>query len=211
MKNILFIVCMTLAVSVIARPVSYPGGFTFMQMNDMDMSSIHIHYSPSIHYSIGYRGENWRDQEWQFHGIQLNYLLKRWNRPASQANFYFKSAAGIAHSDQADSNDSTEFAGFSGLAIDWEDRRYFTSYENRYTESGDIGHFFSQKARVGIAPYIGDYGDLHTWFMLQVDHTPKKQDQTSITPLVRFFKSEYLVELGLSNDGDAFSNLIVRF
>ena len=50
-------------------------------------------------YSIGYRGEYWRKKEWQFHGTQLNYLIKRFNTPKSQANFYLKSGAGFAVSD----------------------------------------------------------------------------------------------------------------
>lgn len=191
----------------LARPVSYPGGITLMQMNDMDMNGIHIHYSPTAKYSIGYKGEYWRDEEWQFHGLQLNNLVKRWNRPASQANFYLKSGVGIVHS----KDNRVDLAAFTGVSLDWEDRRFFTFYENRYYKAGEVDTFFSQKARVGIAPYLGDYGDLHTWLMLQLDHNPDKDDHLTITPLVRLFKGEYLVELGLSEDGEGLLNLIVRF
>ena len=34
-----------LSKNIIARPVSYPGGITFMQMNDTNKNSIHLHYS----------------------------------------------------------------------------------------------------------------------------------------------------------------------
>ena len=47
-----------------------------MQANDFSKHSFHLHYSPSIDYSIGYRAEYWREKEWQFHGLQLNYLIK---------------------------------------------------------------------------------------------------------------------------------------
>ena len=30
-----------------ARPVSYPGGITIMQMNDTNKNSVHLHYSPT--------------------------------------------------------------------------------------------------------------------------------------------------------------------
>ncbi len=198
---------MMLPYPVLARPVSYPSGTTLMQMNDMDTHSIHIHYSPTAKYSIGYKGEYWRDDKWQFHGLQLNKLIKRWNKPASQANFYIKSGVG---SIQSDDNDN-DVGIFTGVSLDWEDRRFFTYYENRLYEAGNVDRFFTQKARIGIAPYLGDYGDLHTWLMLQVDHSPKKDDPITVTPLVRLFKSEYLTEIGVSEDGDALVNFVVRF
>ena len=60
------------------------------------ISMIFVHLSPSVNYSVGYRGEYWRKKEWQFHGTQINYLIKRLNTSKSQANFYLKSGAGFA-------------------------------------------------------------------------------------------------------------------
>lgn len=216
MRLLLMIGCIAVSVFVfaeyaLARPVSYPSGWTVMQMNDADSYNFHAHYSPTAKYSIGYKAEYWREKEWQFHGAQLNYLVNRWNQPNSQANLYLKSAAGIAYRDYQRFDDKTEPAAFTGIAMDWENRRFFTMYENRYTYAGDISKFFVQKARVGIAPYIGDYGDLHTWLMLQVDHNPSKRDNVTVTPLVRMFKGEYLAEAGVSNKGDVLFNWVVRF
>ena len=45
-----------------ARPISYPGGWTLMQANDYSKHNFHLHYSPSIDYSIGYRAEYWREK-----------------------------------------------------------------------------------------------------------------------------------------------------
>lgn len=189
-----------------ARPVSYPGGWTLMQMNDGDSNSLHIHYSPTAKYSVGYKGEYWREKGWQFHGIQLNYLAKRWNQPKSQANLYFKSGAGAAF----DGGEAEE-SGFAGIAFDWENRRFFTSYENRGVYAGDVDKFFTQKARIGVAPYIGDYGDLHTWLMLQVDHNPSKDDEITFTPLVRMFRGNFLTEAGISDEGKVLFNAVIRF
>lgn len=185
-----------------ARPVSYPGGITVMQMNNGDMNSVHLHYSPTAKYSVGYKFEYWRDDEVALNVIQVNNLLKRWNKKDSQANLYLKSAAGIAEGG---------VAGFTGIATDWEDRRYFISYENRYAEGDTINGFFQQEARVGIAPYIGDYGDLHTWLMLKLEHHPEGKKNVTATPLVRFFKDVHLVEAGISNEGDILFNYILRF
>lgn len=214
--RIYFLVLLALLVNMIwaysaqARPVSYKGGWTLMVDNNSDVNAAHLHYSPTAHTSVGYKFENWRDKEMVINAVQVNNLLKRWNEPESQANLYLKSGAGIAYSDKGDFDGKTELAAFTGIAADWEDRRFFVSYENRYTYAGDIDDFFAQSARIGIAPYIGDYGDLHTWLMIQVDHKPENNDTVTVTPLVRLFKSVHLLEVGVSNKGDALLNYVFR-
>ena len=38
-----------------SRPVSYPGGFTLMLMNNSMKNSLHVHYSPTAKASLGYK------------------------------------------------------------------------------------------------------------------------------------------------------------
>ena len=67
-------------------------------------------------------------------------------------------------------------------------------------------------ARVGVAPYIGDFGDLHTWFMLQVDNQPDMDEPLRTTPLVRFFYNVQLIEIGYTVETEEILfNWIVRF
>lgn len=200
-----------LAPPALARPVSYPGGWTVMLMNNADQHSAHIHYSPTANYSIGNKLEYWRDGDYTINALQLNNLLHRWNMPDAQANLYLKSGAGAAYSDHGDFDGEIEPAFYTGLAADWENRRFFTSYENRFTETGDFGDSYRQSARVGVAPYIGDYGDLHTWLMLEVGHSPEDDDPVTLTPLVRFFKNTHLVETGISTRGDVMFNWVMRY
>lgn len=190
-----------------ARPVSYPGGWTVMQMNKGDFSSLHVHYSPGFQDSIGlYYEDNW-SSDYTFKGIQYNRLLKRWNKPKSQANLYLN--AGIGQSESYQGPDDA--AGFVGLAADWETRRYFVAYEFRALDLG-FDRDVRQSGRLGIAPYIGDYGDLHTWLMLQVENQPEADDPVTFTPLVRFFYDVQLVEVGYTPETDRFMlNYIIRF
>lgn len=194
-----------------ARPVSYPGGWTGMVMNSGDANSLHIHYSPTAKYSAGLKAEHNRGLEYSLYAGQINNLIKRWNMPDAQANIYLKSGVGIAYSDEGQHDSKTEATAYTGVAMDWENRRFFTSYENRYLEAGDIDNRFMQKARVGVAPYIGDYGDLHTWLMLEVEHEPKDPDTVTVTPLVRMFKDVHLVEAGISNHGKVMFNWVIRY
>lgn len=174
-----------------ARDVSYAGGWTLMLHNDATINAAHLHYSPTASYSLGWRHEYLRGPDAHMDAVQLNWLVKRWNNPKSQANLYLKSGAGIAY----DGND-TEPAAFTGIAADWEDRRYFVMYENKFMTAGNIDSSASHMARIGVAPYIGHYGDLHTWMMLQADYDAGDDTSFSLTPLVRMFKGPVLVETG---------------
>jgi len=191
-----------------ARPVSYPTGTTLMLSSDAMRHSLHWHYSPSASTSVGYRAERWRDAKVDLHLLQINHLVRRWNKRDSQANIYIKSAVGMSRASNQLNND---IGGFIGIAADWEDRRYFLAYSNRYTRLNDDIDFFTQSMRIGWAPYEGSYGELHTWLMLQVEHLPENDDTTIITPLLRLFKGAHLGELGMSNQGDLLMNYIYRF
>lgn len=194
-----------------SRPISYPGGWTFIQMNNTNTHSLNLHYTVSKNYSLGYRSEYWREKEWQFHGTQLNYLLMRLNNKKSQANLYFKSGFGLAISNYKKLDNTPQTNFFSGISIDWENRRNFFSYENRFNYNKEIDTFYIHKARVGLAPYIGSYGDLHSWLMLQVENMPKMRKKIVYTPFIRFFKGDYLAEVGLSNFTDVMLNFVKRY
>ncbi len=208
MKYLLLFVCLMLSVGVNARPVSYPGGLTVMAQTNEEEYSLHTHYSPTAKYSVGMRNELFHKDDIQMHSAQLNYLVKRWNNSNSQANLYSKSGFGFSKSDS-----ETAASAFTGLALDWETRRYFASYENRYIEAGDVMSKFSQSARLGIAPYVGDFGDVHTWMMVQVDHDPKNADNDHyrVTPLIRLFYDTHLLETGYSDNDQLMVNYIKRF
>ncbi len=178
-----------------------------MSMNDNDTNSTHIHYSPTINYSIGWRHDYQRDTSTNMDSIQINNLLKRWNKKGEQANFYLKSGVGIAYDDG-----EAAPAAFTGIALDWETRRYFTSYENKFQWTDDVGNsFVKHKARVGIAPYIGNFGDLHTWLMLETHFDAGEKDSFGATPLVRFFKGTTMVEAGYNLDDGVLFNFVQRF
>lgn len=180
-----------------------------MQMNDYDSNAVHILYSPTAKYSLGYMGEFMREDERALHAIEANYLAWRQNNFDSQGNIFFNAGLGAA-----ENNSNYKPLAYAGILADWEDRRYFVSYENRATYAENIEETFKQKARIGIAPYIGEAGELHTWFMLQFDNNPGAEDEKKefvVTPLVRFFKGANMLETGVSDNGDLFINFTKVF
>lgn len=198
----------TLGAPASARPVSYAGGWTVMQMNDGDSSSLHAHYSPTATDSLGlYIEQNW-DMDVTFTGLQYNRLVRRWNAPGSQGNVYLKLGAGAADPFGSGETVPGSFAGFSA---DWETRRVFTSYEVRARDYGE-NESVSHAARLGIAPYVADSGGFHTWAMVQVDNHPDADEAITTTPLLRFFQGPLLVEMGYTVETEAFLlNWMYRF
>jgi hypothetical protein len=205
---LILVIIVSLSGTVHARPVSYPGGWTFMQKSNGSYSSIHAHYSPTASDSIGmYIERNWQE-DITFTGVQYNRLVKRWNGRKSQANFYVKAGVGQA---QPFGKNGAQIAGFTELAMDWETRRWFTEYKIRATDYAD-NQSIHHSGRLGIAPYIGNYGDLHTWLMVQVENHPEINKPTTTTPLVRLFKGVQMLELGYTIEHEEWlANWIVRF
>lgn len=189
-----------------ARPVSYPDGWMVMIMNDNDSNAAQLNYTFTPKYALGLQHEYFRGGKFNMDAATLDVLLKRWNFPGSQANIYFKSGAGVAYG-----SGDADPAAYAGIEADWENRRLFTLYENRFLYAGDQDKFIKHKARLGVAPYIGDYGDLHTWVMLQADYDAGNDDSFSLTPMVRLFKGTTLVEAGYNLDGGVLFNLTQQF
>lgn len=206
----IFIIIIFVSTETMARPVSYPGGWTLMLMNNNVKNSVHAHYSLSTNTSLGYKFEYLRENEYSFNAFQINRLLKRWNKRNSQSNLYIKSAIGNANSHKDNFDEKSSFAGFFGFSADWENQRYFISYDNRYNEVGEIDSFYQQSIRFGIAPYIGDYGDFHTWLMVKLEHIPEANQSLSITPYVRFFRGFHLLEFGANLKSKIMLNYVFR-
>ncbi len=198
-----------------ARPISYKGGWTVMQYNEADNSSLLIHYTVDPRTSVGLRIEDMTYGDHRFVGGQVNHLLKRWNKPDSQANMYLKMGVGIADGDFNIGANDQKAAGFARFSADWEDRRWFISGD-AYAYAREGRGKTGQQARIGVAPYVAEAGALHTWLMLQADWKQNRdalqgEDAFTVTPLVRFFQGSSLLELGYSSNEEALVNFIYRF
>lgn len=189
-----------------ARPVSFADGWMLMQMNDGMENSAMASYSPTARDAIGVRTDYMRNDETWLHSLTYNRLLKRWNNSDSQANIFLLTGAGIG-----DDHGALSPAAFGGIEADWETRRYYLSYENRFIASSANDQSFDQKARVGVAPYVGDYDAVHTWLMLQLQNNQSADDKFVITPLVRVFNTKFLTEVGYSSNETLLFNATWQF
>jgi hypothetical protein len=200
-----------LCATVVARPVSYAGGWTLIETSNRASTAGLVHYSPAHNFSVGLRHEWQRASDVKLTAIQPTLLVNRWFGREYQGNLYLTGGLGTAK-DESPNNRGSETASFVGVMADWETRTLFVSYEARFLEQGALGNHSMHAARFGWAPYAGDTGELHTWLMLEVDRREHFEDKTSVTPLLRFFKGPALLELGYNlTDPSPLVNFTYRF
>ena len=185
--------------NVEARPISYSGGSTLMMFSDNMKDSLYYHYSPSYKYSVGI--ENLKDKNLRddYSYLRFTYLINRKNNLHSQRNLYFQS--GLS---SKSGNDL-----FYGIHGDWETRRWFLGFDIKKVENR-LKSYNQNHIQIGFAPYLGEYGDIHTWLMLKTKKTSIK-DKRSSYPALKFFKGNTLLEFGYNNKTDWDIHLMYRF
>ena len=158
----LIILLMFLNIELDARPVSWSQGSTLMAYSNNMKNSIYYHYSPTYKFSLGLEMVEDKVFDNSYAYFRFTNLLNRKNTKNSQRNLYFRS--GVS---------SKQWASyFFGLQGDWETRRLFAGFNINQIESGGRD-YFDQSYQVGIAPYLGEYGDLHTWIMVKAKRNGK--------------------------------------
>ena len=156
------------------------------QSNSM-YSSYYYHYSPTYKYSVGAEYINDRHFNDQYVNLKTTYLLNRQNTKSSQGNLYLTGGISTKSKDNF----------FYGVHGDWETRRIFTSfsYINKHT---DKKNYTENEFKFGVAPYLGEYNDLHTWVMVKTKKDTIKNNWETY-PFIKFFKGDYLLEVGAKN------------
>jgi hypothetical protein len=199
MKTLIFICFLMVASTSLSRPISYVGGHTLMFNSATLADNIYWHYTPNINYSLGLDYQKDKITGQQFPSARLTYLINRKNSDTSQRNLYLKTGVGL--------NDTNNH--FYALTGDWETRRLFVGFSAKQV-SGDGYDLFEQSVTFGLAPYLGDYGALHTWLMIK----SKKNDfdnKRATYPVLRVFKGGALIEFGYHKRTNWDVHLMYRF
>ena len=161
--------------------------------------SVYYHYSPSYRFSVGIEAvsDKYTDQEYAY--WRSTYLLNRKNTQHSQRNIYLQAGSSTQGLDH-------HFVGVHG---DWETRRWFSGFgaKNVKTNTSDYSEKFLQ---LGVAPYLGEYGVLHTWLMLK-SKKDSRLEGWSTYPVLKFFKGNLLLEVGYDREIEWDSHIMYRF
>lgn len=197
-----------LSFSAFAHPVAYKGATGVMTWNQPFMSDHWITYSFRSDMVIAGRfmRMEMQDGRLNYSGLQLDYLLKRWNSIDSQSNIYVYGGAG-----NANFHENNNGAYFGGIESDAEDRKYFGLLKAEYMRPAHGSDFGHVEGRLGIAPYEAEYTEVASWLMVQAQWHPTLSKKFVVTPLARIFYKSFLVESGVSLDGDWMMNFMFHF
>jgi uncharacterized membrane protein len=126
----------------------------------------------------------------------------------SQANIYLS----VGHGGEK-VNKSLKDTSFLAVETDWESRKYYASFREEALlvykkRSSDL---YMTKLRAGFAPYLGQFNELNSWFILEASILSKGIDSYTLTPYVRLFYHNVLTEFGVSQKGAAQFNFMIHF
>ena len=187
---------------LLAHPVIWKNGTVFTSKVSSTLNEIRSHYSFTRYWAAGMHAIEYKDTYYGM--IQNNFLVHRWNELGSQTNVYAFTGFG------RNVHVTSDFVLHLGIQADWENRERYAhfSVDSFFNEAS----FYHINARLGAAPYVGKYEDIHTWLILQFDGVIDSASHTfSITPIVRLFKGQLLVEIGSNFGGRYFFKSMVHF
>lgn len=192
---------------VAAHPVAYEGATAVQFFSDNQMREFQTYYSPSPRVSIGGRYLNFDLPDRKSDVILggANFLVNRWNAADSQANLYL----GAAFGGEIRSPTFRRMSLFE-LNADWESRKLYLATQTRALPSSGSDTLYSSYARFGFSPYVAEYGSVHTWLILEVARMTHSGMGTQVTPLVRLFHKNVLIEIGRSLDNNWKFNFMVH-
>lgn len=197
----LLLVFIILLSSISAHPVIFKNGKVFWVSQTPSFNDIRFGVSQTSNWLIGGRILEDRKSNETFALINNNYLAKRWNSRNSQANIYLLSSVGV-------NTRNSKSIGTFGVHGDWENRQLMVMQMLEY-----YSHTSSwvSSSRFAYSPYTVDYSKMSTWLIAQY-RIEYNNDQFSymFIPVVRFFKGNYLLEIG-SNGDDSFFTFMTHF
>lgn len=190
-----------------AHPVAYEGAKQWISGVSGDAVNLEIYHSYNARNAWGMHSM-WfdRDQDDGFVALQHNGLLHRWNLPHAQANVYAGLGVGAAKREGS----SSELAGVGFFRADYETRRIYTAFETKGVASEAFKRGIAS-VETGFAPYLAEFDELNTWFIVQAKHMTGMEDEFDFIAKLRFFKNNIFVEVGATHRGMPVASLMVHF
>lgn len=199
--------------AAVAKPIAFAHGTTVMaEYGAGTMTEVQAFYAPSYRWSFG-AGHlaldgDLDDRTRDITYLRANYLPKRWNLPAAQANVFVWGGVGRA-SAGADGSDLT--AWNAGGQVDYETRRVYASLRTDWHETSAFTHRIDT-LQLGFAPYPHETNQLAVWFVVQArEMSGGLTDGTEVAALLRLFKRNAWIEAGVTQDGKLQAMLMFNF
>lgn len=190
-----------------AMAVAYKDSFGIMAVNQSFHNELFTNYSFESNFAVGHRYIRYltSDGQRQFFVPEADFLIHRWNNTDSQGNLWFSGGFGA----QSFLNNASG-VGMGVFEADWESRRYYLDSEFQSLLGADSRWYNTGKIRAGIAPYLAEFNEINSWFIVQLESMPFVPDSPFLTPVVRLFYRNVLVEIGADFQGNWLFNYMVH-
>jgi hypothetical protein len=191
-----------------AHPVTYKDGKAFWTFSMPKRQDIRFNYTFKPKWAVGasYTRLDSKSGERHYAWMRVNHLLKRWNLDGAQANIYTSLGFGAVTK-----NNTNSWFIPAEIQADYETRRIYGAINQQSFLSQDGFSNHRTKVSVGVAPYIADYEDLHTWIIAHIMYQPSLTREFIIAPGLRFFYKNFFAEVGSSFKGDWFVTAMIHF
>ena len=196
-----------------AKPIAFAHGTTVMaEYGAGTMTEAQVFYAPKYFWSLGL-GHTELDSDESAERREItyaraNYLVKRWNLEAAQANVFTWGGLGNAYVSELNDHD---FTWNTGAQIDYETRRVYSSLKTDLFRSAAFSHRIDT-LQLGIAPYKHDVDTLATWFVVQArEYTGDIHAGTEWAFLLRLFRKGAWIEAGATTDGKLQAMAMINF
>jgi hypothetical protein len=215
---LLFILISGIQNYAFSRPVSYLGGNSTMWHSRASQIELMHSYTLYPNFSAGAHLHSLQTISF-VHAI-ANFLPLRWNAEGQQTNLYIGVGLGLGVTNTStrkasldllfkntlpttqlqldfDSETRKLYFAFQALSIQKISNNKLSNQEhNWFNREG----FYNAKLRLGAAPYLASAGGLHSFVIAQL-HFQNKTNEFNVTPLIRMFHQNLLVEFGSSFRG----------
>lgn len=210
-RKILNLVCLTglIVPQAFSHPVAFKGAWSFMAFSQKDMLDWQLLYSFERNLSLGvdFIHDTMEGPERYFLIPRISWLVLRWNEKESQANIYVYAGAGVGKREL-----DYRTAGEGAIEADWESQKYYVSGKATVVAAKDFETLDVYQFRAGFAPYVGNFDELHSWLIGQVQYIPSSlEESVRVGPVMRFFYRNALWEVGVSARGSWNLNFMVHF
>lgn len=165
----------------------------------VDYSEVMLNYSPRIGHALGVEAMHMRDKDGMRSDIAtVNYtgLIKRWNLPRGQANFWFTGGVGESYS-----GEEQGFAYTPSLQFDYETTRLYFLAKARMMRAPGM-NFDSASVQGGFSFYETGFDQTQPWFVVEARSMRNMDPGLQVTPALRLINKDYFLELGLTNPWD---------
>ncbi|MCX7978954.1 MAG: hypothetical protein N2578_08120 [Bdellovibrionaceae bacterium] len=202
--RVVTIIILLLSCAALGHPVSFKGGWEIQSLNRANkFNQTDLTHSLESNFAIGL---SWLQiQQTQSLLGRLNWLVHRWNNQSSQANLYLSVGQGVEKSLNKESGVS-----LGALEADWESRHYYTSMKYLSKFHNDMPHANLEHltARIGFAPYLAEFDEMSTWYILQGEKL--SGEQLEVSQVLRFYHRNVLWEVGVSFQGNLLFNFMLH-